>query len=486
MKLEMKRIYSLVAVGMLLFTTSSCDERLANLNIDPNNSSSASDAQLLTGALGYMSYVQDADLNQYSFLWAQYYTWGIGVALGNSDRFRQEASTNNGNWSRIYASSLEDLKYLRKSSSSSYRGIGKVLTAYNYQILVDHYGDVPFSESLNGAINDGSILTPKYDTGAEVYAGIAAMLDEAIADFEVTNGDVGPDDLMFGGDMGKWRKLAYSLKLKVLMRTSEVSPNSAAIMDLLSKGDFIENEEDIAKVEFSGASGNQNPMWASMERSLGDFYFASNASINVLKSLEDPRIGAFYSKATSGAFTGQYRGIDQGSIDDEPFTASKTEYSLSGEFAVKADNPVYFMTPWEVWFLRAEAEARFGSAAKAENAFINAITSNFTFLNVTGAADYIATLGFASLDKEGMVDAIGIQKWISLNGTQEDEGWIETKRFDRPASRLFTNGIFQTPKVSALAQGVFPATWLYPASEINLNPNAPEQRVITDKVFWDN
>lgn len=100
---------------------------------------------------------------------------------------------------------------------------------------------------------------------------------------------------------------------------------------------------------------------------------------------------------------------------------------------------------------------------------------------------YINTLGYSNSDPlDDKLDMIGIQKWISLNGTQEDEGWIEARRFDRPASRLFTNGIWQTPPLSVLPNGEFPSAWLYPETEMSLNSNAPAQRTITDNIFWDN
>ena len=83
---------------------------------------------------------------------------------------------------------------------------------------------------------------------------------------------------------------------------------------------------------------------------------------------------------------------------------------------------------------------------------------------------------------------IGEQKWVSMNGTQEDEGWIELRRFDRPASRLFTGagGILQDPPLSVLPARTFPSAWLYPATERSLNANAAPQRTITDRIFWDN
>ncbi len=483
----MKKIYSLLVAGALVFLSTSCDERLANLNIDPDNSPTASDAQLLTSALGYMGYVQDADFNQYSMLWGQYYTWGIGVAIGNQERFRQEGTDFNNLWTRSYANILQDLKVLTKSEDKGYSAIGKVLTAYMYQGLVDHFGNVPFTQATSGAIEDGSILAPSYDSATDIYPALITMLDEAIADLETGAGSVGAADVVYGGDLTKWTKFAYSLKLRILMRTSESAPNAAAIQSVISNGSFIETFDDIAKVDFSGATGNQNPMWASMTFGVGDFYFASNATLNVLNDLEDPRIGKFYVRATTGGFSGQFRGINQGTIDDEPFTAAATEYSTSSDLAVASDNSVFFMSPWEVWFLRAEAAARFGTADDASEAFTNAITENFSFLGADGAAEYIATLGFDSAPTlDDKIDILAVQKWISLNGTQEDEGWIETKRFDRPASRLFTAGIFQTPPLSVLGAGVFPSSWLYPASELNLNRNAPSQRNLTEKIFWDN
>lgn len=73
-----------------------------------------------------------------------------------------------------------------------------------------------------------------------------------------------------------------------------------------------------------------------------------------------------------------------------------------------------------------------------------------------------------------------------MNGTQEDEGWIETRRFDTPSNPIFSQTIFATPVVSVLPPNVHPSIWFYPANELSLNPNAPAQHSMTDKVFWDN
>ena len=486
---------------LLLALVVSCDVDLEDTNIDPNNSQTAGDAQTLSSAIGYMGYIVEADLNYSdSFLWSQYYTWGTGVAIGNAERYVSQAGDNNGYWFRTYATSLTDLNYIvNTSNSEAYKGIANVLKAYLFQGLVDHFGDIPFTEALSGAIEDGSVLTPKYDSAETIiYPGLVTVLDEALEQLNNADEDevgrIGPDDFIYYDDVlmrtdiSKWIKFANSLKLRVLMRTSETSPQGPAIQNLINSGTFIESVADMPAIPFSGAIGDQNPMFARASFGVGNFYFASNGTLDLLESLNDPRGEVFYTKATTGTAAGSLRGINQGTIDNEPFTAPQTDYSLASPYSYSATNSVILMSPWEVWFLRAEADARYGTGDDAETAFTSAISLNFNYMGVANAAAYISSLNFASATTlDDQIDLIAIQKWISFNGTQEDEGWIESRRFDRPASRLFTDGgIFQTPLLSVLPSGVHPSTWLYPESERSLNPNVPQQRNITDPIFWDN
>ncbi len=486
----MKNIFKII-VALFLTLNFSCQDSLEEVNVDPNTFPTAGDAQILSSAIGFMGYIVETDLNySNSFLWSQYYTWGIGVSTGNAERYISAATDNNGYWQRTYANSLADLNYITKNSTSAaYRGIAKVLKAYLFQGLVDHFGDIPFTEGLSGAIEDGSILTPNYDSAVTViYPSLITILDEAINDLNLSEGDVAEDDFIYEGDADLWIKFANSLKLRLLMRTSEVNPQSAAVQSLIASGNFIETVADMPAIPYSGASGDENPMFARAEFGVGMFYFASNASLNLLQSLNDPRAEVLYTKATTGTFAGQLHGINQGTIDDEPFTAPATNYSRASSYAYGSDKPVILMSPWEVWFLRAEAAARFGTADNETMAFETAVESNFDYMGISSeSAAYISSLGYSSSDVlDDKLDMIGIQKWISLNGTQEDEGWIEARRFDRPASRLFTGGIWQNPPLSVLPGGDFPSAWLYPETERSLNPKALPQRTITDNIFWDN
>ncbi len=483
----MKNIFLRSLILIVVLASVACEKSLEEVNIDPNTSPTANDAQVLTSAQGFLGYIVDVDLNSNSFLWGQYYTWGIGVSLGNEARFVAQPDDYDGYWGRAYSDALNDLKFLTNSESAAFRGTSKLLTAYIYQGLVDHFGNIPYSEALKGEIADGSNLTPAYDDAASVYTSLISLVDDALSDLEnASSSDMGAADLIYGGNVASWRKFGNSLKLRLLMRTSESNPQGDAIKTLISSGDFISSASDVAAIPFDGTAGNENPMYARFEWGVGDFYFASNATLNVLRDLNDPREFAFYSAATTGPEMGNIRGIDQGAVDrDVPFTDPSSDYSGSSPTAYSADNSVILISDWEVWFLRAEAAARYGTDDDDVTSLQNAVSANFNYWGVSGASDYVSSLGYGgSVDNK--VDIIGVQKWIALNGTQEDEGWVETRRLDRPASRLFTDGIFQTPPSSVLSAGEFPATWLYPASERALNPNAPAQRQLTDRIFWDN
>jgi hypothetical protein len=468
-----------ILMFMLLAATlfNSCSEDLADLNVNPDKSPTANPEEVFTSAIGYLAWVVDGQYNHDSFLWAQYWTWGPGVAIGTFERYQREGQDSDNAWIRLYANALTDLDFVSNSENRSLAGASKILTAYIYQGLVDHFGDVPFSEALTG--NEGN-FAPKFDDDASIYAALPGMIDEGIAEL-VAGGDMGAEDLVYNGDAASWIKFGNSLKLRILMRQSNVVDVSAEVTALVAAGNFIESAADIADIAFNGTTGDENPMWAWMEQGVKNFYVASNTSMVLLQDMADPRLGAFYALAES---SGTYVGIEQGTIDEEPFTASKSDYSQMTDILYAADAPVILMSDWEVWFLRAEAANRFGTADDETSAFETAVAANFDHLDVAGAGAFIAGLDYAgSSDK---MNLLAIQKWISMNGLQDDEGWIETRRFNTDANPIFWEQTFVTPILSVLPENVHPSSWLYPADELALNPNAPAQRSVTDKVFWDN
>ena len=464
----------------------SCTD-FGDINVDPDVSPSANPKEVLTSAQGYMSWVLEGQLNPRGALWSQYWTWGPGVALGNIERYIAEPGDFNNVWSRAYANALADIKFLEKSGDPTYTGMAKVLQAATYQLLVDHFGDVPYTEAINGALSDGANFAPKFDDDKFIYGELVKLLDNAVIDLSKGTSNPGPADLMYGGNLSKWIKYANSLKLRLLMRqsiTGDQAAIGAAVKSAIAKGNFIESAADMAKVNFAGTAGSENPMYASFEVSLSNFYVASNSSLKVLRN--DPRLEKIYAKAPNN---GRYEGIDQGHIDNLPFTVARNDFSLATSAGYGKTNPVIFMSDWEVWFLRAEAALRYGTGESDESTFARAIVSNFTHFGAAGGDAFASGLEYATKDRSGKIALIATQKWISMNGLQESESWAEARRLDTPDTKLFSgaNGLWKTPLKTALGPNVFPTILLYPESEISFNPNAKQKALkLLEKTFWDN
>ena len=464
----------------------SCTD-FGDINVDPDVSSSANPKEVLTSAQGYMAWVLEGQLNNRGALWSQYWTWGPGVALGNNERFISEPGDFNNVWSRAYANALADLKFLVKSGDPSYSGIAKILQANTFQLLVDHFGDVPYSEAINGALADGANFAPKFDDDKFIYGELVKLLDSAVSDLAKGTTNPGAADLMYGGDLTNWIKYPNSLKLRLLIRqsiTGDQAAIGAAVKAAIAKGNFIESANDIAKMDFAGTAGSENPMYASFEVSLGNFYVASNSSINALRN--DPRLEKIYIKAANN---GNFVGIDQGAIDALPFTVVNKDFSSASPAGYGKANPVIFMSNWEVWFLRSEAALRYATGESDATNFAKAIDANFAYLKAVGADAFSSGLEYSTKDNKGKIALLATQKWISMNGFQEAEAWAEARRLDTPDTKIFTgvNGLWKTPLKTALGQNVFPTIYLYPESEISYNPNAKQKELkLLEKTFWDN
>src|SRR5690606_16765086 len=100
--------------------------------------------------------------------------------------------------------------------------IAKILKAYYFWHVTDRWGDVPYSEALQGVDN----FNPVYDTQREIYASLFALLDEAQA--AIVDGAVN-NDIIYGGDgqMQRWKRLANTIRLLMALRLSEVDPETA-------------------------------------------------------------------------------------------------------------------------------------------------------------------------------------------------------------------------------------------------------------------
>lgn len=486
---------------------SSCQKAL-DINVDPNKSPTATPALVLPAAQVGMA-ITIGNWNYTGCMWAQYWTGGQGVGTANLEKYNMTGTDVETGWNHAYSKTLADLDFLIRSDQPIYSGMGKIMSAYLYQMLADLFGDVPFSEALKGAPEDGGILAPKFDRAEDIYPALLTMLDEGITAVQTTGALVkepGTDDLIYGGDIDNWVAFANTVKLKILVRQGN---KNADALDLMTRpGVSFIDESNHATVQFTESTRNANPIWTRFSGSgLGMYYVAATASIDTLLNvngagLRDPRIDKLYLKPTAGTHTFEHIGILSGEVNTDPqyeLTGGQTaenrrkEYSNVGAAVYNFNIPIYFVSAWESKFLQAEVIMK--SGGDASTLFNEGVQASFNILGIGSAAPaYLTSLGYSSSDPLArQLEVLGLQKWISMNGLQMIEGWLESVRFDKPAPHIFTgpkvpavsNSVFTNPSQNVLGSRIFPTSFVYPTQEVANNPNTPAGRVVTDKRFWN-
>ncbi|MBK7588120.1 MAG: SusD/RagB family nutrient-binding outer membrane lipoprotein [Bacteroidetes bacterium] len=193
--------------------------------------------------------------------WAQYWTQSpLANQYKQYDQNQPSSDNYNTSWRLLYASALTDLNYVYNTSSKKnnkqYMAVAGLLTAYTFQVITDAWGDAPYKEALKALDVDGGIVSPAYDAQSAIYDGIVTKIDECLALID-ENAPIQPggDDLMYGGDMNKWRIFGNTLKLKVALRLSEINPaKSQAIITSISTdptfNGFIMSASEEAKISF--------------------------------------------------------------------------------------------------------------------------------------------------------------------------------------------------------------------------------------------
>lgn len=489
------KVYKIIFTILAFVIVTSCGDKLADLNENPNSSLSAgSGEEVFTAATGYYGIALDAYFNETDAVLAQYWAGGPGVALIDVEKYFFEPLDFNQAWSFSYLQALSDLKYVIDNGNEALAGAANIYSVLIYQNLVDHYGDIPYFNALSGQIEQGGVLTPEYDNAKLIYDDLIVRLDASIATLSDPNlsSSIGAEDVIYNGDLDNWLALANSLKLRLLMRQSITDPSvGAQVIALIAEDNFIDDASKLAKIPFSGAaSANMNPQYTRREVGIGQFYVLSNSTFNVMNDLNDPRLPVLFAPATA---TGLVAGLDQGGIN-EALTITDDSLSFPTSVQYAETNDVILMSHWEVMFLRSEADMRFGTADDETAMFNAAVSAHFNYIGMTTgqATAYLASDATydASLSDLIKSNVIGQQKWISMIGLQEAEGWIESRRFDQAGSNLFTaavGGVFNTPPNTSLGDGIYPSVYLYPQTEVSFNAsNTPTSRSVTDKVFWDN
>ncbi len=483
MKNRVKILLASLSFSMLV---ASCSDFL-DVNTDPNNPTSVTVKELLPSAQAAIAYVMGNDLQIIGGIYSQYWTQNPGASQYSPlERYEQNSSATNGIWQVLYTEALQNLRVIEQKAKAGglkqYEAISKILQAYTFHVLTDCFGDIPYTEAFQ---SDKNNLSPKYDDGQSVYNSILTLIADAEKIIDATDPvHPGADDLIYGGVMEEWVRFSNTLKLRVLMRLSEVDPTKAQTeIAKLEKAEFLSTGES-GKVSYSTTGGNTNPLYAAIV-GLGNTQnlLASRTAIDSFAIASDPRISIFYVPLTNGNYVGNLQGAYNVPIVANSISLPSANVGArANENSAKA--PVIFISSAESYFLQAEAISRgwLKSTLTAEEAYADAIYSNFLDNGLTVKQADTTVLINAPFPTTGTlqqkVRAIINQKWLSMCGTQGFEAWTEWRRTGYPTLKTSVN--------STLPAGVFPSRLIYPDRERNRNLNAP--KTIPDiqvKLWWD-
>lgn len=538
----MKLINRLSAVCLLIVATA-CGDFL-DINVDPNNPASVPNSQLLTSAeitIANSFGVGSQGLGRTASVWVHQ----------TMNRSNDDGYGNTGNdfaissaWQNLYSGALADIEVIIREGTSrsefQYVGIAKILKAYSYSQMVDAWGNIPYSEAIQAPANP----FPVYDDAATIYGSLFALIDEGIADLAkpapATNVVPGADDVIYRGNVVRWRKFAKALKLKMYNNVRLVQNVTSAAQALVADPDItgLTRADDFELAYFNVAApenrnpafqNDYNPAFGNRTTTYISRYFyeilANKSTLNtVLTGVVDPRVPYYFVNQLGPAnpnpqnpveyrdgnfltinFSSQHpnQGFDQA----RSLTATGLYYS-GGKFdngtggAVNLNSgtgtaPQRLLNLYQTLYTRAELALTAGTGEADRALFESAMRESFAKVNQVATSASVANIGAGAIDTyvnavlakydaatpAGKLELVMTEKWIANFGNPL-ETYNDYRRTGYPV--MFNPATDGDPNTNLTR--AYPFAFPYRQGDLQLNSNAPAQKLIGDpsaKVFWD-
>src|SRR5574341_1843554 len=415
-----QQFLSVLAAAALIGSATGCTGDFADINTNPNGpvdvpppsilSSSIQNVVTSVGGTGLLN-VRSAGL------WVQYYS---EIQYRDEDKYIERSGTSGG-WD-FYYGALEDFQRMIDkgvaANTPNWEAVGRIMKSYVFSVMTEAMGDIPYSEALKGA----EVLNPKYDTQQSIYNALFVDLKTASDQIDPAGIGFAIGDIMYNGDMTKWRKFANSLRLRLALHLSNVNATKGAAeaQAAVAAGVFTSNADN-AQLMYRSTSPNRNPIYDNA-RSRDD-YGMSKTFVDSLTSWNDPRLPIFAQPNRYGIYRGLPNGLNDG--EGPPLDSISR---IGAYWRETAAAPIALQTYAEVLFLQAEAAQRGWITGNAAQLYADAIRAAMEQYGISNAniTAYLAQPRVQYNPATGLTQ-IGYQKWASMF-MQGLEAWTDYRR----------------------------------------------------------
>ncbi|MEP6729475.1 MAG: SusD/RagB family nutrient-binding outer membrane lipoprotein [bacterium] len=432
---------SLIAAGLTFaLTASGCNSFLTEQQAtrDPNNPSTSTRNQLLTGIEAQVMDQQEGGVAMLVCQWMQQCAGSAGRFVELQGHYTSVTNSSfNGNFNSMYAGGgLISIRSAEASADADkdvvYKGVLEVLEALQVGWGTDIWGDIPYTDAA------GANPTPKFDGQMAIYDALQTLLDKAIADLAGAGAGPGASDLFYGGDKTKWTQLANTLKARFYLHTVEKLGAGQYAKALAAAQKGISSSANSFHSVHTDASPERN-IWAQFQlTSFGNDLVAGKTLVDLMKADNDPRLGEYFGKTSAGDYGGYDALTNSPALDQvSPISGSLRNSSSVLSF------PQPLVTYEENQLIMAEANFMIGGAAAAQP-FLTTVRT------IAGKPAKPAT-----------IQSIMEEKYILLY--QNVEFWNDYKR-----------NCYPRMKAANAAYTAIPGRLLYGVTEQQTNPTQPQ------------
>lgn len=517
----MKTKYKIGILFLLVTLISSCDKDFETINVNPVLPSNFDPTYQFS-----RSQIAAYETQRYEGGLCQQIMCPFGGNTEGGNRNTAVDANSRVCWNALYGNpvkNLTDVIYQLKDNTDrpNLYNMARILRAYYFQVLVDYYGDVPYTEA--GLAYISGIYLPKYDDNEAIYQNLQNELIEA-TDALDPNKDIVTGDIYFHGDISKWKKFGNSVLLRLGMRYTRCDEVKAkaiviAATDPARGGVMTSNDDNVVVRHNSIYTNATNSELMSGTR---HNWLASEPFVDFLKNRNDPRLPytlAIYEFPEQIEFgtantnpedqIGAPFGYNEINIEEAPNFPGRNgggfKYSqLNRETCIRVDGWMYLVTYAQTQLLLAEARQRgYISTLTTKEYYEAGIRGHMSQLDtwakaagetspITASQQDTYLLGTeVAFDPSRALEQINEQYWVSCLMIWP-EAWANFRRSGYPQlAPISYPG--EDPSVAITSGGDgFVHRLEYPLKQISVNPSNVNEAItrmggnnMGVRLFWD-